>query len=53
MGGAHSRVEAYIASPTSPPYLGKQLTGWFNTHALLTGGGCEYNVFIHHRIIMP
>ena len=26
MGGAHSRVEAYIASPTSPPYDSKQLT---------------------------
>jgi len=25
-GGAHSRLLAYIASPTSPPYVGKQLT---------------------------
>ena len=23
MGGAHSRMETYIASPTSPPYVGK------------------------------
>ena len=25
MGGAHSRVEAYVASPTSPSFVGKQL----------------------------
>ena len=30
-GGAHSRVEAYIASPTSPPYVGKQLTVLLHT----------------------
>ena len=34
-GGAHSRVEAYIASPTSPPYVGKQLTALFHTQPLL------------------
>ena len=26
VGVAHPRVDAYIASPTSPPYVGKQLT---------------------------
>ena len=34
-GGAHSRVLAYIASYTSPPYLGKQLTVLFHTQPLL------------------
>ena len=31
MGGAHSRVEAYVASPTSPPYFCIQLTALFHT----------------------
>ena len=30
-GGAHSRVEASITSPTSPPYVAKQLTALFHT----------------------
>ena len=35
-GWAHSRVLAYIASPTSrPPYVGKQLTALFYPHPLL------------------
>ena len=34
MGGAHSRVEAYIDSPTTPPYIGKQLTVLFHTTAI-------------------
>ena len=34
-GGAHSRVLAHIASYTSPPYLGKQLTVLFHTQPLL------------------
>ena len=34
MGGAHSRVEAYSTSPTSPPYVGKQLTALFHTQPL-------------------
>ena len=34
-GGAHSRVLASIASPTSPPYVGKQLTAPFHTQPLL------------------
>jgi len=34
-GGAHSQVLAYIASPTSPPYVGKQLTALFHTQPLL------------------
>ena len=33
--GAHSRVLAYIASPTSPLYVGKQLTALFHTQPLL------------------
>jgi len=33
-GGAHSRVLAYIASPTSPPYVGKQLTALFHAQPL-------------------
>jgi len=36
MGGAHSQVEAYIASPTSPPFVGKQLTALFHTQPPLT-----------------
>ena len=28
-GGAHSRMEANITSPTSPPYVAKQLTALF------------------------
>ena len=35
-GGAHSRAEACIASPTSPPYVGKQLTALFHTQPPLT-----------------
>ena len=31
MGGAHSRLLAHIASPTSPPYVGTQLTALFHT----------------------
>jgi len=34
-GGAHSRLLAHIASPTSPPYVGKQLTALFHTQPLL------------------
>ena len=30
-GGAHSRVEASITSPTSPSYVAKQLTALFHT----------------------
>ena len=30
MGGAHSRVEASITNPTSPPYVAKQLTVLFH-----------------------
>ena len=40
-GGAHSRLLAHIASPTSPPYVGTQLTeflylrgSWVHTHTL-------------------
>ena len=36
MGGAHSRVEANITSPTSPPYVTKQLTALFHTQSLLS-----------------
>ena len=36
MGGAHSRLLAHIASPTSPPYVGTQLTALFHTQPLLT-----------------
>ena len=31
MGGAHSRLLVHIASPTSPPYVGTQLTALFHT----------------------
>ena len=34
MGGAHSRVEASITSPTSAPYLAKQLSALFHTQTL-------------------
>ena len=34
-GGAYSRVLAYIASPTSPRYVGKQLTVLWHTQPLL------------------
>ena len=36
MGGAHLRVEASITSPTSPPYVAKQLTALFHTQTLLS-----------------
>ena len=35
-GGAHSRVEASITSPTSPPYVAKQLTALFHTQSLFS-----------------
>ena len=35
-GGAHSRVEASITSPTSPPYVAKQLTVLFHTQPLFS-----------------
>ena len=35
-GGAHSRVEASITSPTSPPYVAKQLTALFHTQPLFS-----------------
>ena len=34
-GGAHSRVEASITSPTSPPYVAEQFTALFHTQPLL------------------
>ena len=34
-GGAHSRPLVHIASPTSPPYVGTQLTALFHTQPLL------------------
>ena len=36
MGGAHSRLGTYVASPTSSPYVSKQLTALFHTQPLLT-----------------
>ena len=39
-GGAHSRVEASITSPTSPPYVAKQLTVLFHTQLL-----CSFLVY--------
>ena len=35
-GGAHSRLLAHIASPTSPPYVGTQFTALFHTQPLFT-----------------
>ena len=35
MGGAHLRLLVHIASPTSPPYVGTQLTALFHTQPLL------------------
>ena len=34
-GGAHSRLLPHIASPTSPPFVGTQLTALFHTQPLL------------------
>ena len=34
-GGAHSRLLLHVASPTSPPYFGTQLTALFHTQPLL------------------
>ena len=34
-GGAHSRLLVHIVSPTSPPYVGTQLTALFHTQPLL------------------
>ena len=42
-GGAHSRVEASITSPTSPPYVAKQLTVLFPTQLL-----CSFLVNAKH-----
>jgi len=36
MGGANSRVQAYIGSSTSPLYVSKQLTTLFNTQPMFT-----------------
>ena len=36
MGGAHSQVQASITSPTSPPYVAKQLTALFHTQPLFS-----------------
>ena len=38
-GGAHSRVEASITSPTSPPYVAKQLMVLFHTQPLSSSLG--------------
>ena len=35
MGGAHLRLLVHIASPTSLPYVGTQLTALFHTQPLL------------------
>ena len=35
-GGAHSRVQASITSPTFPPYVAKQLTALFHTQPLFS-----------------
>ena len=43
-GGAHSRVEASITSPTSAPYLAKQLTALFHTQRLFCF--CLYRVVL-------
>ena len=40
-GEAHSRVEASITSPTSPPYVTKQLTALFHTQPLFSSLGCQ------------
>ena len=36
MGGAHSRVQASITSPTSPPYVAKRLTALLHTQPLFS-----------------
>ena len=36
MGGACSRVETYIVSPTSAPHVSKQLTTQFHTQSRFT-----------------
>ena len=40
-GGAHSRVEASISSPISPPYVAKQLTALFHTQPPFSSLGYE------------
>ena len=40
-GGAHSRVEASITSPTSLPYVAKQLTALFHTQPPFSSLGCQ------------
>ena len=56
--GPHSRVEAYIASPTSPPYVGKQLMALFHTLSLVC---CVQDIknakdgqeHVYHSVHMP
>ena len=40
MGGANSQVESYITSPTSAPYVSKQLTALFHTQGEYSFGHC-------------
>ena len=44
-GGAHSRVETSTTSPTSPPYVAKQLTALFHTQPLFS--------FLVHFSVVP
>ena len=41
-GGAHSRVEAYIANQPLPPYVGKQLLALFHTQLRFSVLGAVY-----------
>ena len=40
--GAHSRVDAYIASQPLPPYVGKQLLALFHTQLRFSVLGAVY-----------
>ena len=54
MGGGHSQVEANITSPTSPPYVAKQLMALFHSSALLDTGGAvliQFQKYVQNRTV--
>lgn len=51
-GEAHSQAEAYIASSTSPPCVGKQLTVLLHTQQRLSRGlQCSTNNKLHIQVL--
>jgi len=50
-GEAHSQAEAYIASSTSPPCVGKQLTVLLHTQRRLSSLQCSTNNKLHIQVL--